>query len=97
MNDGHVGAHSRGLAGGVGLPGRLRRTGAPYAAGATLYIHAKTIRIDQRLVFLGSQNLSRQSLLYNRELGIITQSPQIVASVGRTFGSDFIAAQPYRP
>ena len=78
----------------------LARCGAQvrtYAASAALYIHAKMIGIDQRLVFLGSQNLSRQSLLYNRELGIITQSPQIVASVGRTFSSDFIAAQLYRP
>lgn len=78
----------------------LARCGAQvrtYAASAALYIHAKMIGIDQRLVFLGSQNLSRQSLLYNRELGIITQSPQIVASVGRTFSSDFTAAQPYRP
>jgi cardiolipin synthase A/B len=78
----------------------LARCGAQvrtYAASAALYIHAKMIGIDQRLVFLGSQNLSRQSLLYNRELGTITQSPQIVASVGRTFSSDFTAAQPYRP
>jgi hypothetical protein len=42
------------------------------------------IGVDQRVVFLGSQNLSRQSLFHNRELGIITQSPGIVASVGRT-------------
>jgi phosphatidylserine/phosphatidylglycerophosphate/cardiolipin synthase-like enzyme len=64
-------------------------------ANAALYIHAKLIRVDGTTVFIGSQNLSRQSLLYNRELGIITQSPQIVASVGRTFSSDFNAAQVY--
>jgi cardiolipin synthase len=65
-----------------------------YAPSAALYIHAKLIRVDRRIVFLGSQNLSRQSLDYNRELGIITEDPQIAASTGETFDSDFSAAQP---
>jgi len=68
-----------------------------YAASSALYIHAKMICADQHLVFVGSQNLSRESLLYNRELGIITQSPQVGASIGRTFNSDFHAAQLFRP
>ena len=67
------------------------------AGGASLYIHAKLIRVDGRTVFIGSQNLSRQSLTYNRELGIITQSPVILASTGNTFSTDFAAAQPYPP
>jgi cardiolipin synthase A/B len=68
-----------------------------YPASATLYVHAKLIRVDGTTVFIGSQNLSRQSLTHNRELGIITKSPEIVASIGRTFDSDFTAAQLYRP
>jgi phosphatidylserine/phosphatidylglycerophosphate/cardiolipin synthase-like enzyme len=48
-------------------------------------------------VFIGSQNFSRQSLTYNRELGIITHSPSILASTGDTFSADFAAAQPYSP
>jgi phosphatidylserine/phosphatidylglycerophosphate/cardiolipin synthase-like enzyme len=68
-----------------------------YPESASLYIHAKLIRVDGRTVFIGSQNLSRQSLTYNRELWIITHNPQIAASVGRTFDSDFNAAQIYRP
>ncbi len=55
------------------------------------------IRVDGRSVFIGSQNLSRQSLRYNRELGIITQNPVILASTGDTFRADFAAAQPYSP
>ena len=66
-----------------------------YPESAALYIHAKLIRADGRTVFIGSQNLSRQSLTYNRELGIITHSPQITASTGDTFSADFAAAQPY--
>jgi cardiolipin synthase len=68
-----------------------------YPTSAALYIHAKLIRVDGHTVFIGSQNLSRQSLTYNRELGIITQSPQIVASTGRTFSTDFTVAQPFEP
>lgn len=68
-----------------------------YQEDGALYIHAKLIRADGRTVFIGSQNLSRQSLTYNRELGIVTQNPQIAASVGRTFDSDFNAAQSYQP
>lgn len=66
-----------------------------YPESAALYIHAKLIRVDGRTVFIGSQNLSRQSLTYNRELGIITHSPAIVASAGDTFSADFAAARPY--
>jgi len=68
-----------------------------YPESASLYIHAKLIRVDGRSVFIGSQNLSRQSLRYNRELGIITHSPVIAASTGDTFRADFAAAQTYSP
>jgi cardiolipin synthase len=67
------------------------------ATGDVLYIHSKLIRADGRTVFIGSQNLSRQSLTYNRELGIITHSPPILASTGNTFSADFAGAQPYEP
>jgi cardiolipin synthase A/B len=66
-----------------------------YAPNAALYIHAKMICIDQRQVFVGSQNLSRQSLLYNRELGIIIQNPQTVTGVVHTFSGDFNVAPSY--
>lgn len=68
-----------------------------YPESAALYIHAKLIRVDGRTVFVGSQNFSRQSLTYNRELGIITHDPQVAASTGETFSSDFAGAQPYSP
>jgi cardiolipin synthase len=68
-----------------------------YPESAALYIHSKLIRVDGRTVFIGSQNFSRQSLTYNRELGIITHSPVIAASTGDTFKADFAGAQPYVP
>ena len=60
-----------------------------YPENAALYIHAKLIRVDGSTVFIGSQNLSRQSLTYNRELGIVTDNPRIVAGTGHTFSADF--------
>jgi phosphatidylserine/phosphatidylglycerophosphate/cardiolipin synthase-like enzyme len=68
-----------------------------YPESGALYIHAKLIRADERTVFIGSQNFSRQSLTYNRELGIITHNHQIAASTGDTFSADFAGAQPYSP
>jgi cardiolipin synthase len=73
------------------------RTYPPSASGAALYIHAKLVRVDSSTIFIGSQNLSHQSLTDNRELGIVTHSPQIVASTGQTFSSDFAAARAYQP
>jgi len=83
-----------GDAGGAGDTGSASDAGD---AGGVLYIHAKLIRVDARAVFIGSQNLSRQSLTYNRELGIITHSPPILASTGDTFSADFAGAQHYEP
>jgi cardiolipin synthase len=73
------------------------RTYPPSASGAALYIHAKLVRVDSSTIFIGSQNLSHQSLTDNRELGIITHSPPILASTGNTFSADFAGAQPYEP
>jgi phosphatidylserine/phosphatidylglycerophosphate/cardiolipin synthase-like enzyme len=65
-----------------------------YPANAALYIHAKLILVDRRTLFIGSQNFSRQSLLYNRELGIVTQNPELAAAAEHTFDGDFAAAPP---
>jgi cardiolipin synthase A/B len=66
-----------------------------YHESASLYIHAKAIVADGKTAYIGSQNLSRQSLTYNRELGVITRNPQIAA--GETLTADFAGAQPYAP
>jgi cardiolipin synthase len=65
-----------------------------YPANAALYIHAKLILVDRSTLFIGSQNFSRQSLLYNRELGIVTANPALAAAAEHTFDGDFAAAQP---
>jgi hypothetical protein len=63
---------------------------------SVLYIHAKAIvadagRPDQR-VLVGSQNFSVASLNYNRELGVITTDPAVVAVLSTTLASDYAHA-----
>ena len=66
-----------------------------YAEDAPLYIHAKAIVVDGREAFVGSQNFSRTSLQYNRELGIGTSDHGIVSQLAQTFVSDFRGAAPW--
>ena len=66
---------------------------------APLYIHAKAIVADEGLsdarAFVGSENFSKASLYRNRELGIVTGDPGIIAGVARTFVADWQAARPF--
>ncbi len=63
-----------------------------FSAKALLYIHAKMILIDDKKVFLGSQNFSSNSLQRNRELGIISTDQTIINSLADTFAADFANA-----
>lgn len=58
-----------------------------------VYIHAKMIWVDGRRVFLGSENLSVQSLTRNRELGLISTNPTILRSTEQTFAHDAAGAR----
>ncbi len=62
-----------------------------YRAGG-LYIHAKAIVADGKRGFVGSQNLSPASLDHNRELGVIINDPDALATLEQTFASDWNAA-----
>ena len=83
----------------------LTRAGAhirlyPDKASA-LYIHAKAIVADAgrsgQRVLAGSQNFSVASLGYNRELGILTSDPRLVAAVAATLAHDYAGAASYSP
>jgi cardiolipin synthase len=70
----------------------------PNTANA-LYIHAKAIVVDpgtaNARLFVGSQNASEASLLYNRELGLILTSakaPSVFSGISATITKDFNAA-----
>jgi cardiolipin synthase A/B len=61
-----------------------------------LYIHAKAMVVDGDRAFVGSQNFSTSSLQYNRELGVITEDPTVVAPLAQTLSADFAGATPFR-
>jgi cardiolipin synthase A/B len=66
----------------------------------TLYIHAKAIVADAgrpgQRVLVGSQNFSIASLDYNRELGILTRDPAVVAAISTVLARDHAGARPFR-
>jgi cardiolipin synthase A/B len=68
-------------------------------SSTALYIHAKAIVADagrrRQRVLVGSQNFSVASLDYNRELGILTSDPSVVAGIARTLAADHARASRY--
>jgi phosphatidylserine/phosphatidylglycerophosphate/cardiolipin synthase-like enzyme len=70
-----------------------------YSASGGLYIHAKAMVVDagttHASLYIGSQNDSIASLLYDRELGLIvsaTSAPTLVAQVTAVLARDAAAA-----
>lgn len=53
------------------------------------YIHAKTYVIDDKLAFIGSENISTGSLEFNRELGIIFSDPTAIRLLNEIFEKDW--------
>jgi len=53
------------------------------------YMHAKLIIIDQQMAFVGSENLSWESLNRNREVGLLISDPATVQQLGTTFDGDW--------
>jgi phosphatidylserine/phosphatidylglycerophosphate/cardiolipin synthase-like enzyme len=74
---------------------RLRQAGVRVATlgPSQIYIHAKVICADCSAsggtVFIGSENFSVASLDYNRELGVLTNSPAAVSTVERAVDADY--------
>jgi cardiolipin synthase A/B len=60
---------------------------------AQLYMHAKIIVVDTREAFVGSENISSQSLDQNRELGIIISDQSVLNKLQATFQSDWGVSQ----
>ncbi|MDH7487234.1 MAG: phospholipase D-like domain-containing protein [Anaerolineae bacterium] len=71
---------------------RLRRAGAQVRYLSTPYIHAKVFVIDSRRGFVGSQNLTTNSLDFNRELGILFDEAEPVAQLAAQFEADWAVA-----
>jgi cardiolipin synthase len=54
-----------------------------------LYMHAKIIVVDGRKAFVGSENISKQSLDQNRELGLIVSDSGVLNTLQQTFQQDW--------
>lgn len=54
-----------------------------------LYMHAKIIVVDRGKAFVGSENISTQSLDQNRELGILVSDTSVLGTLQSTFQTDW--------
>jgi len=48
-------------------------------------LHAKSVVVDDRFVFIGSMNMDQRSKLLNTEMGLIVDSPKLAAAVRSFF------------
>ncbi|HBE27451.1 MAG TPA: hypothetical protein DDW25_01035, partial [Ktedonobacter sp.] len=60
---------------------------------ARLYMHAKMMVVDGQKAFVGSENISTQSLDQNRELGIIVSDQGVLHTLQQTFQQDWGVSQ----
>jgi len=74
-----------------GEPNRdlIRRAGAQVKYMTNPYIHAKIFVVDGKRAFVGSENVSDNSLNNNRELGIIFDQADAVQVVHQAFEKDW--------
>lgn len=59
----------------------------PYT-GQNPYIHAKSIVVDDKIFYVGSENFSNNSLSLARELGLIEESPSLSTTLRETIAED---------
>jgi cardiolipin synthase A/B len=71
----------------------IKQSGVQVREDPQLYIHAKIIVVDNKVAFVGSENISAQSLDQNRELGIIVSDPSVMNRIQTTFQYDWGVSQ----
>lgn len=67
----------------------LTSAGIPARRMVRHYLHAKTIVVDRTRAYLGSENLTTNSLDHNRELGILLAEPAVVGTLAATVAADW--------
>lgn len=72
----------------------LEAAGVKLVVYSPLYVHAKSIVVDGAYAYVGSENFSAGSLEYNRELGVLFDTPGEVQKVATTTASDFAGGTP---
>jgi putative cardiolipin synthase len=66
------------------LPG-AKQTATAYGASSGVSLHAKSIVVDHRYVFIGSMNMDQRSKLLNTEMGVIVDSAGLAGAVADFF------------
>ena len=59
-------------------------------------LHAKTIVVDDRQVFIGSLNMDQRSKLLNTEMGVIVDSPGLAKAIGDFFRTATLPSNAYQ-
>jgi cardiolipin synthase A/B len=67
----------------------IKQGGVQVREDARLYMHAKMMLVDGQKGFVGSENISAQSLDQNRELGIIVADQGVLHTLQQTFQQDW--------
>lgn len=67
----------------------IKQGGVQVKEDSKLYMHAKIIVVDGKTAFVGSENISTQSLDRNRELGIIVSDAGVLNTLQSTFQKDW--------
>jgi phosphatidylserine/phosphatidylglycerophosphate/cardiolipin synthase-like enzyme len=70
----------------------LVKDGIPAKWLASPAVHVKSMIIDGKLAYLGSENISYTSLTKNREIGVFVSDAPALASMNATFETDWAAA-----
>ena len=71
----------------------IKQGGVQVREDPQLYMHAKIIIVDGQKAFVGSENISTQSLDQNRELGIIVSDTAVLNKLQVTFQHDWGVSQ----
>jgi cardiolipin synthase C len=66
-------------------PGKPPRSSYGTSSGESL--HAKSMIVDKRTVFVGSMNLDPRSRKLNTEMGVIVECPELAATLSKYFDS----------
>ena len=53
------------------------------------YVHAKIFVVDGKLAFVGSENISTNSLDHNREVGVLLEDQEAIKTLRATFETDW--------
>lgn len=67
----------------------LKKAGVLIRTVKRYYIHAKIIMIDNKLVVVGSMNLTKPSINRNRELSVITHDAVVIDGLQKVFEKDW--------